>query len=231
MKDGPDISITAALIGDPARANMVMALMSGSSLTMGELAAEAGVTLSTASVHLAKLESSRIVVSRKQGRSRHFRIADPDVAHCIEALVTVAARDYIAQRYPPAVIPLRTPDPRAPSCRRTYQPRKRGHAAAAGIAGPPRRRCLTPFPCLNRHSCTLGTGAGAIAHGGHFTQSRNQSSSPDDAYKALTTLEGLSGWWTNDTQGESKVGGVIQFRFGAGRDPERTRHLWIWGGA
>jgi DNA-binding transcriptional ArsR family regulator len=92
MKDGPDISITAALIGDPARANMVMALMSGYSLTMGELAQEAGVTLSTASVHLAKLEFSGIVVSRKEGRSRHFRLADPDVAHCIEALVTVAAR-------------------------------------------------------------------------------------------------------------------------------------------
>lgn len=92
MKNGPDISITAALIGDPARANMVMALMSGHSLTMGELAAEAGVTLSTASVHLTKLESSGIVVSRKEGRSRYFRIADPDVAHCIEALVTVAAR-------------------------------------------------------------------------------------------------------------------------------------------
>jgi len=67
---------------------MVMALMSGYSLTMGELTAEAGVTLSTASVHLAKLESSGIVVSRKQGRSRHFRIADPDVAHC-----TASAQD------------------------------------------------------------------------------------------------------------------------------------------
>jgi DNA-binding transcriptional ArsR family regulator len=92
VKGGPDISITAALIGDPARANMVMALMSGHSLTMGDLAAEAGVTLSTASVHLAKLESSGIVVSRKEGRSRYFRIADADVAHCIEALVTVAER-------------------------------------------------------------------------------------------------------------------------------------------
>lgn len=92
MKDGPDISITAALLGDPARANMVMALMSGHSLTMGELAAEAGVTLSTASVHLAKLESAGIVVSRKEGRSRHFRVAHLDVAHCIEALVTVSAR-------------------------------------------------------------------------------------------------------------------------------------------
>ncbi|HEY1432269.1 MAG TPA: helix-turn-helix domain-containing protein [Stellaceae bacterium] len=59
---------------------------------MGDLAAEAGVTLSTASVHLAKLEFSGIVISRKEGRSRHFRLADPDVAHCIEALVTVAAR-------------------------------------------------------------------------------------------------------------------------------------------
>jgi hypothetical protein len=42
-----------------------------------------------------------------------------------------------------------------------------------------------------------------------------KSSSPDDAYQALTTREGLSGWWTN-TQGEGNVGGVLQFRFGAG---------------
>lgn len=43
-----------------------------------------------------------------------------------------------------------------------------------------------------------------------------KSSSRDDVYKALTTIDGLSKWWTSDTQGESKVGGVIQFRFGAG---------------
>jgi uncharacterized protein YndB with AHSA1/START domain len=43
-----------------------------------------------------------------------------------------------------------------------------------------------------------------------------KSSSPDDAYQALTTIKGLSGWWTADTRGESKLGGVIQFRFGAG---------------
>ena len=43
-----------------------------------------------------------------------------------------------------------------------------------------------------------------------------KSSSLDDVYQALTTIEGLSGWWTIDTQGESKVGGVIQFRFGPG---------------
>ncbi len=43
-----------------------------------------------------------------------------------------------------------------------------------------------------------------------------RSSSLNDAYGALTTLEGLSRWWTNDTRGDSRVGGVIQFRFGAG---------------
>ena len=58
-------------------------------------------------------------------------------------------------------------------------------------------------------------------------------SSMDDAYKALTTVKGLSGWWTNNTSGESKVGGVLRFRFGAGGfdmkvlelDPA-TRVLW-----
>jgi hypothetical protein len=43
-----------------------------------------------------------------------------------------------------------------------------------------------------------------------------KSSSPHQAYQALTTREGLSGWWTDDTKGESDVGDVLQFRFGAG---------------
>ncbi len=92
MKDGPDISITAAMMGDPARANMLLALMSGLSLTAAELAREAGVTASTASGHLAKLEATGLIASTRQGRYRYFRIADPDVAHAVEALVTVAAR-------------------------------------------------------------------------------------------------------------------------------------------
>src|SRR3954469_1087432 len=43
-----------------------------------------------------------------------------------------------------------------------------------------------------------------------------QSSSLRQVYEALTTREGLSGWWTSDTRGDTKVGGVIDFRFGAG---------------
>ena len=41
-------------------------------------------------------------------------------------------------------------------------------------------------------------------------------SSLDDVYEALTTREGLAGWWTSKTQGEGNVGGVLQFRFDAG---------------
>jgi uncharacterized protein YndB with AHSA1/START domain len=43
-----------------------------------------------------------------------------------------------------------------------------------------------------------------------------KSSSRNDVYEALTTVSGLSAWWTNDTQGESGVGGLLKFRFGAG---------------
>jgi len=38
-------------------------------------------------------------------------------------------------------------------------------------------------------------------------------SPPDEVYKALATRAGLAAWWTNNTQGESKVGGMLKFRF------------------
>jgi uncharacterized protein YndB with AHSA1/START domain len=41
-------------------------------------------------------------------------------------------------------------------------------------------------------------------------------SSADQVYNALATRDGLAGWWTTNTQGDSTVGGVLQFRFGAG---------------
>jgi DNA-binding transcriptional ArsR family regulator len=92
MKEGPDISIIASLIGDPARANMLTALMAGLALTVTELAHEAGVGLPTASEHLGKLERAGLVTTERQGRHRYFRLADPDVVHALEALMPVAAR-------------------------------------------------------------------------------------------------------------------------------------------
>ena len=41
-----------------------------------------------------------------------------------------------------------------------------------------------------------------------------KSASPDAVYKALTTCQGLSAWWTHDTQGDNREGGVLRFRFG-----------------
>jgi DNA-binding transcriptional ArsR family regulator len=92
MREGPDISIIAALIGNPACANMLTALMSGPALTATELAQEAGLTLSTVSGHLARLESAGLVAIERQGRHRYFRLADPDVGIALEALMPVAAR-------------------------------------------------------------------------------------------------------------------------------------------
>lgn len=92
MKDGPSIAPVAALAGDPARANMLAALLAGKALTASELAHEAGITAQTASSHLAKLEAGGLVVAVKQGRHRYFRLADRDVAHMLESMMGVAAR-------------------------------------------------------------------------------------------------------------------------------------------
>lgn len=92
MKEGPDIALIGALIGDPARANMLTLLMSGRAHTASELAAEAGVTAQTASGHLAKLADAGLLALRKQGRHKYFTLADDDVAHVLEAIMGLAAR-------------------------------------------------------------------------------------------------------------------------------------------
>ena len=92
MKEGPDISRIAALIGNPACANMLTALMAGPALTVTELAQEAGLGLSTVSGHLAKLEEARLVAVERQGRHRYFRLADADVMAALEGLMPLAAR-------------------------------------------------------------------------------------------------------------------------------------------
>ena len=91
MKEGPDIARIAALIGDPARANMLTALMSGKAVTATELAQEAGVTVQTASTHLAKLDQGGLLRPRKQGRHKYFSLASDDVARVLEGLMGLAA--------------------------------------------------------------------------------------------------------------------------------------------
>lgn len=92
MKEGPSIAPVAALAGDPARANILAALSGGMALTASELAAEAGVTLQTASSHLSKLVAGGLLVAMQAGRHRYFRLANDDVAQMLEAIMGVAAR-------------------------------------------------------------------------------------------------------------------------------------------
>ncbi|MES0129477.1 winged helix-turn-helix domain-containing protein [Mesorhizobium sp. M0029] len=90
MREGPDIARIASLVGDPARANMLNALMGGTALTASELALEAGVSLPTASSHLSKLMEGGLLTLASQGRHRYYGLAGPQVAGMIEAISGVA---------------------------------------------------------------------------------------------------------------------------------------------
>lgn len=81
----------AALIGDPARANILLALLDGRALTAGELAWHAGVSAQTTSGHLGKLAEAQLVVVARQGRHRYHRLASPEVAQALEALSALVA--------------------------------------------------------------------------------------------------------------------------------------------
>lgn len=91
MADARDLAALGALLGDPARARMLTALMSGVALTATELAIEAEVAPSTASAHLARLADANILALEKQGRHRYFRIYDASVAEMLEQLSGLAA--------------------------------------------------------------------------------------------------------------------------------------------
>ncbi len=85
-------------MGDPSRASMLMALMSGEALTAGELAFRAGVALPTASGHLAQLAGGGLLAVTKQGRHRYYRLAGPAVAHAIETLSDLAIQVFPSPR-------------------------------------------------------------------------------------------------------------------------------------
>jgi DNA-binding transcriptional ArsR family regulator len=86
----PNIAFVANLMADPSRAAMCLALVGGEARPAGELAAYAGVSAQTASNHLAKLIAGRILRVEQQGRWRYYRLANPEVAHAVEALAVVA---------------------------------------------------------------------------------------------------------------------------------------------
>ena len=79
------------LVGEPARAAILGALMDGRALTATELSRVAGVTPQTASSHLARLTAAELVTVQKQGRHRYHRLARPEVARMLEGMMQIAA--------------------------------------------------------------------------------------------------------------------------------------------
>ena len=90
MSSAPQIAEVAPLVGDPARANILCALLDGRALTATELAFAAGVSPQTTSGHLGKLAIARLILPMKQGRHRYYRLAGPHIGQMLESIMNVA---------------------------------------------------------------------------------------------------------------------------------------------
>lgn len=84
------VSRIAAAIGEPARARMLYCLIDGHARTSTELAMVAGVSPSTASVHLNRLKTEHLVRVFVQGKHRYYSLEGPNVARALEGLSVLA---------------------------------------------------------------------------------------------------------------------------------------------
>lgn len=103
------VADVAALIGEPTRAAMLIALLDGRELPASDLAKAAHLSPAATSLHLAKLVQGGLLVARKEGRHRYYGLASHDVAHALEALGLVSTR-------PPPAAAERTPLRNARTC-------------------------------------------------------------------------------------------------------------------
>jgi DNA-binding transcriptional ArsR family regulator len=90
MITGPLIAEIAGLVGEPARATMLSALLDGRALTATELAYAARITPQTASTHLTKLTEAGLLSPIRDGRHRYFRLASPKVVEMLDGIMAVA---------------------------------------------------------------------------------------------------------------------------------------------
>ena len=90
VRGDADIASIGALVADPGRAKILLALGDGRALPASVLADEAGVAASTASAHLGKLVKGGMLRVERHGRHRYFRVAGPEVGELIEALARIS---------------------------------------------------------------------------------------------------------------------------------------------
>jgi DNA-binding transcriptional ArsR family regulator len=104
------VAAIAAAIGEPARARMLYCLMDGHARTSTELAMVAEVSPSTASVHLNRLKTERLVKALVQGKHRYYSLEGPNVAAALEGLSVLAggSRDRFVPNTPSRLRAART---------------------------------------------------------------------------------------------------------------------------
>jgi DNA-binding transcriptional ArsR family regulator len=85
------VSRIALAIGEPARARMLYCLMDNHARTSTELAVVAEVSPSTASAHLNRLKTERLVKVFAQGKHRYYSLEEGTVASVLEGLSVLAA--------------------------------------------------------------------------------------------------------------------------------------------
>lgn len=90
MNEPDVVARVAGLLADPARAQIMLTLIDGSTRPAGELAFAANISAQSASAHLAKLVEGGLLALQPQGRHRYFRIAGPEVASAVESLSSLS---------------------------------------------------------------------------------------------------------------------------------------------
>jgi len=90
MELAPDVARIAQLIGEPARAAILVALVDGRARPAGELALVGNVAPQTASFHLRKLIDASLLVVERQGKHCYYRLASGSVASTLESLAALA---------------------------------------------------------------------------------------------------------------------------------------------
>jgi DNA-binding transcriptional ArsR family regulator len=85
-----DLAALGAVLSEPARARILLALGDGRALAASVLASEAGVAPSTTSGHLSRLVAASLIEVLPQGRHRYYRLAGPQVGELLEALARIA---------------------------------------------------------------------------------------------------------------------------------------------
>lgn len=90
MRGDADVAAAAALLAEPARAELVLAVVADGRLSASELAARAGIARSTASGHLRRLVDGGFLVVTDQGRNRYYELAGAGVAEALEGLSRIA---------------------------------------------------------------------------------------------------------------------------------------------